>query len=164
MIGRRDDASYVEFVTARRTHLRRVAYALCGDWHQADDLVQIALTKLYVAWGRVHRDGREEAYVRQILVRSNIDDSRRPARREKPGLPEDDRPGREALPVEERTALFDALQELPEMQRKTVVLRHWLGLTIAETAVELRISEGTVKSHTSRALEKLHEVLADLPS
>lgn len=164
MIGRRDDASYVEFVTARRTHLRRVAYALCGDWHQADDLVQIALTKLYVAWPRVHRDGREEAYARQILVRSNIDDSRRPSRREKPGLPDDDRPGREDLPVEERTALFDALQGLPEMQRKTVVLRHWLGLTITETAVELRIGEGTVKSHTSRALEKLHEVLADLPS
>lgn len=164
MIGKRDDASYVEFVTARRTHLRRVAYALCGDWYQADDLVQIALTKLYVAWPRVHRDGREEAYARQILVRSNIDDSRRPVHREKPGLPDDDRPGRELLPVEERTALFDALQELPEMQRKAVVLRHWLGLTIAETAAELQIGEGTVKSHTSRALEKLQEVLADLPS
>ena len=42
------DAAYSDFVQARRTHLRRIAYALCGDWHRADDLVQTALVKLYV--------------------------------------------------------------------------------------------------------------------
>jgi len=61
--------------------------------------------------------------------------------------------------VEERSALFDALQELPPMQRKTVLLRHWLGLSVAETARELGISEGTVKSHTSRGVEKLQVAL-----
>ena len=154
------EASYVEFVTARRDHLRRVAYALCGDWHRADDLVQTALVKLYVAWPRIHRDGREEAYVRTIIVRANIDEHRRPWHREQPGLPERDVPAREPLPTEERSALFDALQALPLMQRKVVVLRHWLGLSVAETAQELRISQGTVKSHSSRGLEKLHEALS----
>jgi DNA-directed RNA polymerase specialized sigma24 family protein len=47
------EQAYVEFVTARQTHLRRIAYSICGDWHQADDLLQTALTKLYVAWPRV---------------------------------------------------------------------------------------------------------------
>jgi DNA-directed RNA polymerase specialized sigma24 family protein len=40
-----------------------------------------------------------------------------------------------------------------------VVLRHWLGLSVEETAAELGISTGTVKSHSSRALEKLQSVL-----
>ena len=45
------------------------------------------------------------------------------------------------------------------MQRKTVVLRHWLGLSVAETAHDLGIAEGTVKSHTSRALPRCNELL-----
>ena len=153
------DAAFSEFVGARRPHLRRIAYAVCGDWHRADDLVQTALTKLYVAWPRVRREGNEEAYVRTIIVRANIDESRRPWRRERSTAETPERPGREALPVEERSALFDALQALPNMQRRTVLLRHWLGLSVAETAHELGITEGTVKSHTSRGLEALQRVL-----
>ena len=56
--------------------------------------------------------------------------------------------------------MVDALQGLPEQQRKVVVLRHWLGLSVRETAAELRISEGTVKSHSSRGLAALEAVLA----
>ncbi len=153
------DAAFSEFVRARRTHLRRIAYAVCGDWHGADDLVQTALVKLYVAWPRVRRDGREEAYARTIIVRSHIDETRRPWRRESPHAVPQEGAAREALPVEERDALFDALLALPLMQRKVVLLRHWLGLSVAETAAELGISEGTVKSHSSRALAALQEVL-----
>ena len=153
------DAAYTDFVRARRTHLRRIAYAVCGDWHRADDLVQTALTKLYVAWPRVQRSGNEEAYVRTIIVRANIDESRRPWRRERATAETPDRPAPPRLGVEERSALFDALQALPPMQRRTVLLRHWLGLSVAEAAHELGISEGTVKSHTSRGLEALQRVL-----
>ena len=154
------DKDFTAFVAARRVHLRRIAYAVCGDWHRADDLVQTALVKLYVAWPRVRRDGSEEAYVRTIIVRADIDEHRRPWRRESVGLPEVDLPSREVLPVEERSALFEALQGLPLMQRKVVVLRHWLGLSVAETAQELRINQGTVKSHSSRGLASLREALA----
>ena len=154
------DAEFSEFVRARRTHLRRIAYATCGDWHRADDLVQTALVKLYVAWPRVRRDGREEAYTRTIIVRSHIDETRRPWRREQPGGVPADATARDPLPVEEQDALFMALQALPTMQRKVVLMRHWLGLSVAETAAELGISEGTVKSHSSRALAALQAVLA----
>ncbi|MBZ5738316.1 SigE family RNA polymerase sigma factor [Nocardioides mangrovi] len=153
------DEGFPEFVRARRTHLRRIAYAVCGDWHRAEDLTQTALTKLYVAWPRVSRDGREEAYTRTIIVRANLDEHRRPWRRESVGLPEVERAAREPFPVEERSALFDALQALPVMQRKVVVLRHWLGLSVAETAHELRISQGTVKSHSHRGLDALRSTL-----
>lgn len=153
------DASYVAFVGARQEHLRRVAYAICGDWHLADDLLQIALTKLYVAWPRLVKQGREEAYCRRIIVRANVDVHRRPSRRERAGL---DGIDASAPPdqADDRTTLFAALQELPEMQRKVVVLLHWLALSVEETAAELGISAGTVKSHTARGLERLRGVLA----
>lgn len=155
------DTAYVEFVASRQQHLRRVAYAVCGDWHRADDLLQTALTKLYVAWPRVHRDGVPDAYVRRIIVRSNVDEARRPWRRERSGLDGHDRAAEQGTSVEERSALFDALQALPEMQRRTVVLRYWLGLSVEETAADLGISTGTVKSHCSRGLTALHRVLAE---
>jgi len=46
------------------------------------------------------------------------------------------------------------------MQRRTVVLRHWLGLSVEETAAEPSIATGTVTSHTSRGLESLQSALA----
>lgn len=154
------DAAYVEYVAARQAHLRRIAYAICGDWHRADDVLQIALTKLYLAWPRLRDDTTPDAYVRRIIVRADIDDRRRPWRRERSGLEGHDRMVQTGLPVEERSALFEALQALPVMQRKTVVLRYWLGLSVLETAQELDISEGTVKSHASRGLASLQRVLA----
>ena len=157
---RRNEAEFVAFVAARRPHLRRIAYALCGDWHRAEDLVQTALAKLYVAWPRLHTAGAEEAYARQVIVRANIDESRRPWRREHTGIDQPDRP---AAPgggsVEDRSELVQALQRLSPMQRKVVVLRHWLDLSVEETARELDVSTGTVKAHTSRGLAALHAVL-----
>lgn len=154
------EAAYVEFATSRRDQLRRIAYGMCGDWHRADDLVQTALVKLYVAWPRVAHGGAQDAYVRKILLNAAIDASRRPSRRESPTdtLPERSTPT--GASVEDRVSLVAALQELPAQQRATVVLRHWLGLSVAETATELGIAEGTVKSHSSRGLATLRELLA----
>jgi RNA polymerase sigma-70 factor (sigma-E family) len=158
--GASRDEKFTEFVAAKQVHLRRIAYAVCGDWHRAEDLLQTSLVKLYVAWPRLHLDGREEAYARQIIVRAHIDESRRPWRRERSGLDGHDPVARPELPTEERSALFDALQDLPVMQRKVIVLRHWLGLSVEETARELGIATGTVKSHSSRGVEKLKSALA----
>lgn len=158
------EAAYVEFVAARQAHLRRIAFGICGDWHQAEDLLQTSLVKLYVAWPRVRRDGREEAYVRRIMVRAQIDETRKPVRRERPGLDGLDPVAADPVSPEDRSALFDALQELPLMQRKVVLLRHWLGLSVREAAQELGISEGTVKSHSSRGIEKLQAALVELRS
>ena len=154
------EAEFVAFVEARQRHFRRIAYAICGDWTQAEDLLQVALMKLYVAWPRVRRDGREDAYVRQILVRANIDEHRRPWRREQPVAELPDQPLTGEPGHAEQAVLIQALQDLPLMQRKTVILRHWLGMSVEETASELGISAGTVKSHSSRGLERLQQLLA----
>ena len=52
--GTRDDG-FTAYVAGRRSHLFRAAYLLCGDPHRAEDIVQTALAKLYVAWPGRHR-------------------------------------------------------------------------------------------------------------
>lgn len=160
MIGKkRDDAAYVEFVAARQQHLFRVAYAVCGDWHQAGDLLQTALAKLYVAWPRVSRMKATDTYVRRMLVTANIDRSRRPWHRETPGVDGFDQPARE-VDLDAQHDLAVALGSLARGQRQVVVLRHLWGLSVDETAAELGISPGTVKSQTSNALSRLRDALA----
>lgn len=153
------DAMFSEYVASRQAMLRRVAYSLCGNWHEAEDLLQVALTKLYVAWPRIHRAGAEDAYVRRILLTTRIDQTRSASRRELPGLEGFDTESPATPGPEQRSELVDALQLLPLMQRRVVVLRYVGDLSVHDTATELGISPGTVKSHTSRALARLEEIL-----
>lgn len=68
---------------------------------------------------------------------------------------------RDGLPLEDRQALLAALASLPDGQRRAVVLRHWLGLNVEETAADLGCSTGTVKSQTARAVTRLRDVLSE---
>jgi RNA polymerase sigma-70 factor (sigma-E family) len=149
----RRDAAFSAFVETRRDHLLRVAYALTGDQGRAEDLLQTALVKVYVAWPRLREHHAAEAFVRTTMVRSNIDESRRPWRRE---VSTDRLPD---VPVHESEnddgGLMAALRQLPPMQRKVMVLRHWLDLSVDQTARELEISPGAVKTHSHRAIAAL---------
>jgi RNA polymerase sigma-70 factor (sigma-E family) len=156
------DVEYVAFVDARRALFVRTAYLLCGDWHRAEDLVQSALVRLYGAWRRLARTGGEEAYVRRILINANIDDWRR--RRRRPEAPLDealDHPAPHRATTEDRDALRRALAALPEGQRKVLVLRFYLDQSVEETAADLGVTTGTVKSQSARALARLREQFRD---
>lgn len=154
------DAEYVAYVLSRQTRLRRAAYAICGDWHRADDLLQTALVKLYVAWPRLRREGNEDAYVRRILVTSHLDNLKRAsARFEVTGGAGDFGQPNDIAAIEVRDELISALQQLPPMQRRVVVLRQVLDLSVEQVAEDLGITPGTVKSHQSRGLAKLQELL-----
>lgn len=151
---------FVAYVSARRRFLRRTAYLVCGDWHLAEDLVQTALVKLYRAWPRIRGEGAEDAYARRVIVRAFLDETRRPWRRERAGLDGVDLAQPGTLSFEDSDALVTALKALPERQRATVVLRYWCGLSVAETAVDLKCSTGTVKSQTARAINTLRRFLS----
>lgn len=156
----RDDG-FTSYVAERRAQLFRTAYLLCGDRHRAEDLVQIALAKLYVAWPRAARAGSVDAYARRVVVNSHLDEVRRPWRREQPAETGAlDRPAPAGMSVEDADALWSALRGLPPGQRRVVVLRHYWGLSVDETAADLGISPGTVKSQTSDALARLRTELA----
>jgi RNA polymerase sigma-70 factor (sigma-E family) len=156
----RRDQEFSDFVRARRSRLMGAAYLLCGDRYAAEDLVQTALVKLYSAWPRIHRQGAEDAYLRKILVRTNIDAGRRSWRREvvSEQLPEQSVPGPD---LEGRDELVHALAALGPRQRRIVVLRYWLDLSIEEVAADLRVSTGTVKSQSARALDNLRARLTE---
>lgn len=155
------DEAFAAYVAQRRAQLYRTAYLLCGDAHRAEDVVQTALARLYAAWPRVSRADSVDAYVRRVVVNSHLDDVRRPWRRERP-VPdaELDRPARAGLGPEDSDALWTALRGLAPGQRRVVVLRHYWGLSVDETAADLGISPGTVKSQTSEALARLRAALA----
>jgi RNA polymerase sigma-70 factor (sigma-E family) len=157
--GTRDDG-FTAYVAGRRPHLYRTAYLLCGDPHRAEDIVQTALAKLYVAWPRASRADSVDAYARRVIINSHLDEHRRPWRRESPT--EDHRLDRAAptgVTPEDSDALWTALRQLGPKQRRVVVLRHYWGLSVEETAADLGVSPGTVKSQTSAALEKLRTSL-----
>jgi RNA polymerase sigma-70 factor (sigma-E family) len=151
------DEEFATYVAASRPALWRAAYLLCGNVTQADDLVQSALLKLYVAWPRLVRGDRLNGYARRIIVNSHIDETRRPWRRETEPL-EGHEPTTE-MSNPDHSALIVALKALPAGQRRVVVLRHYWGLSVVETATDLGISEGTVKSQCSSALHKLEAAL-----
>jgi RNA polymerase sigma-70 factor (sigma-E family) len=155
-----DETAFRSFALARRSALRRTAYLLCGDWHQADDLVQTALVKLYVAWPRVHAQESPDGYTHRILVRCFLDERRRPWRRESPVDAVDDQQLATGS-TEDRLDLQAALVRLPRRQRATLLLRYWLDASVAETADALGCSEGTVKSQTARAVTALRALLGD---
>ena len=154
------DSAFRDYVAARRPQLYRSAYLLCGDPHRAEDVVQDALVRLYVAWPRAQRANNVDAYARRIVLNSHYDQSRRPWHREKAVARGPERAALERFPAEDAQDLWRAVRGLPEGQRKVVVLRHIWGLSVAETAADLGISEGTVKSQTSDALAALRRALA----
>jgi len=154
------DIEFREYVAGRRPQLYRSAYLLCGDPHRAEDVVQDALVRLYVAWPRAVRANNVDAYARRIVLNSHYDQTRRPWRREKSVAAGPERAAPEEFPAEDAQTLREAIRRLPDGQRKVVILRHIWGLSVEETAADLGISPGTVKSQTSDALSALRRALA----
>jgi RNA polymerase sigma-70 factor (sigma-E family) len=152
------DEEFSAYMAARQPSLMRTAYLLTGDRHQAEDLVQTSLAKLYLAWDRVHDRESIDGYVRRILVNENNSLWRRAWKRREVAtdrLPE--AATRDTYDEGRSSALWDIVQTLPRKARAVVVLRYYEELTEAETADLLGISIGTVKSQTSRALAALRE-------
>jgi RNA polymerase sigma-70 factor (sigma-E family) len=156
---RERDSEYVGFVTQRLPSLRRLAFLLTQDWHRADDVVQTAVTQLYLHWRRVSDVDNLDAYARTVLVRSFLGERRRWGSRVNlvPAMP--DAPAEQADHAG-RLALRAALAAVPPRQRATLVLRFYCDLSVEQVADALGCSEGTVKSQTARGLEALRRVLA----
>jgi RNA polymerase sigma-70 factor (ECF subfamily) len=151
-----------EFVAARSPALLRTAYLLTGDWATAEDLLQTALTKIFLAWKRLGEIEAVEPYARRVLVNTSISWWRRRWHGERPTevLPERAAPDRVDEQLE-RDALWRHVKALPARQRAVLVLRFYEDLSEAQTAATLNISTGTVKSQTSRALNTLRQRLGD---
>jgi RNA polymerase sigma-70 factor (sigma-E family) len=164
-VDQRDEQEFAEYFARRLDAVRRTAYLLCGDWHRADDLAQVAFVALHRRWRKVRDRGALDAYVRRTLVRAVIDESRRPWRRERfvndmpepPGAVQPEK-GLDDTVVT-REMLLEGLRKVPPRQRAVLVLRYFEGLDVAATAEALKCSEGTVKSQAARGLAALRAAL-----
>ncbi|WP_412543514.1 SigE family RNA polymerase sigma factor [Longispora sp. K20-0274] len=155
----RDDTEFREFVHSRIPGLRRSAYLLCGDAHTADDLVSIAIGKVYRHWRRIQRLEHPDAYLRRMLLTAWLDERRRPWHREHPTDTPPDRPHPGGRDVAERLSLLEHLDRLSRKQRAVLVLRFFDDLSVEQTADLLSLSTGTVKTHTARGLAALRDLI-----
>lgn len=157
---------FVDYVFAARPRLRRQAFLLCGDWHEAEDLVQDTLAIVYRRWCTVARCAEVDGYARTVLVHRFLAVRRRMRwQRETPSASPPDRPdnsrGRSSAP-DLRVSLEAGLRQLPPRQRAVIILRYWKDLSTAQIAAAMGISEGTVASQNHKALISLRESLSDL--
>ncbi|MBY8873589.1 SigE family RNA polymerase sigma factor [Micromonospora sp. PLK6-60] len=157
------DGEFTAFVHERGDALLRVAYALAGSQHGAEDLLQNALAKAYARWPRIRGDA--EPYVKRILYHDQVSRWRlRSHRAEVPVAVLPERAVQRDLGQDSdlRLLLRDALRRLPPRQRAVLILRYLEDMSVEETAAALGCRAGTVASQASRALAKLRELVPAL--
>lgn len=149
------DDGFDVYVAQRYARLRHTAYLLTGDSATAEDLVQTALAKAWVAWWRI--EGEADPYVHRIIVNTHASWWRKKRREEVPTerLPEPADPRDFTDEVGSRHALRQALGALSKRQRAVIVLHYFEGLTLMQCADALGCSLSTVKTQLGRALKRL---------
>ncbi|MEU1087433.1 SigE family RNA polymerase sigma factor [Streptomyces sp. NPDC005576] len=154
-------SSFSSYVRARGPVLLRTARSLTANPSDAEDLLQTALAKTYVAWERIEDHGALDGYVRRALVNTRTSQWRK---RKVDEYACDDLPEPATAPAPDpaehqslHDAMWRAVLKLPDRQRAMVVLRYYEDLSEVQTAEVLGVSVGTVKSAVSRALRKLRE-------
>jgi RNA polymerase sigma-70 factor (sigma-E family) len=157
------DQDFAEFFSTRFEGARRIAYAMCGSWSEAEEIAQNAFVRVYGRWARI-RIETVDAYLRTVLTRVFLD-SRRRGRSREHAVAE---PPEQAVPPDhssdERMAMHAALMAVPPGQRAVLVLRFVADLSVEQVAGALGCSAGTVKSQTARGLATLREAYRGDPN
>ena len=158
------EQQFTDLFVALWPRLYRTAYGVAGDRGAAEDAAQSAMAKAYASWWRVRKADNPEAYVRRMVINEVIG-TRRGGwwHRERPREAVEHH---EALPspeagIADRDAVWTAVQALPPRQRAVIVLRYYEDLSVAQVATALGITDGTVKSQTSAAIDRLRVLLDD---
>ena len=154
----RYDGQFADYITARLPALRRLAFLLCQDWHQADDLAQAAAIKAYTHWARAARADNTDAYINAILVREFLHE-RRSGWVRRVSLTEPPESAASQADHDGSLDLRSAVSVLPPRQRAVLVLRFYCDLNTFQTAQALGCTPGTVKSQTSKALDSLRRAM-----
>jgi RNA polymerase sigma-70 factor (sigma-E family) len=160
---------FEQFVAGTSEGLLRTAYLVVRDLPVAEDLVQECLFRVARRWPRVRSMEHPTAYARRILINLTLDGAKGRHRRSSEldhveRMPmenrHDEAAARSLVEVDTTSELVDALGKLAPRQRAVLVLRYFEDLSEAHVAQAMGCSVGTVKSTTSRALERLRAVLA----
>ena len=148
----------------RGAALVRYAYLLCGDWSQAEDLVQDALVKAFSRGRSGLTIANAEAYVRRAIATTTVDGFRVQGRwravRHLFAVPDQHTGAADA--VGDRLDVARALAALSPRQRTCIVLRYYEDLPIAEIADTLGFAVGTAKRYLSDGIRALEAQLGPL--
>jgi len=142
--------------------LRRVALATTRDPEAAGDVVQEAFIRTLRARGAPSEPDELFFYLVRVVVnltRSHAAKAARRSARRIPGRPTEVRDPSGDQASGEGGPMADAVGRLPRRQREVVFLRFWLDLTVEQTARTMGISAGAVKTHSSRAMDNLRELV-----
>lgn len=170
------DASFAALVREHEAAVYTTALRVTGRRHRAEDIAAESFEKAYNALRGYSRERIAALQLRPWLVTITLNAWRNEVRREsrRPSLapldpswdaPDDGMSPEDAvLAVESTRRLARLVAGLPERYRVPLVLRHVVGMSYAEIARALSCPEGTVKAQVSRALQRLHEHLAERPA
>jgi RNA polymerase sigma factor (sigma-70 family) len=169
---RGDNAAWAELVGLHQQAVFRLAYLHLGDASEAEDAAQDCLIRAFRSLGGFEDDRPLRPWLLRIV--SNLALNRRRsagrywtalqrAARDEPISA--DGPARGTETKQEFEELWKAVQKLPGNMQNVLYLRYFLDLSVDEAAQALEIAEGTVKSQTHRALEKLQTIIkTEFPS
>lgn len=154
-----DAEDFQAFVLSRGAHLYRTACLYTGgDTHQAEDLVQETLGRMFAKWGKRGRIENPAGYAQTVLVNTFIANRRRKSSSERPTADFHENPAR-GRDEDLRLTLLAALGRLEPRDRAVLVLRYWEDHSVEDTARILGLSVSAVKSRCLRALARLREQL-----
>lgn len=156
-----DEVAFDDFYTASYRRLVGQLHAMIGDRTEAEECVQEAFVRAWAHRRSLDRAGHPEAWVRTTAYRLAVSRWRRVARGRRPADRALSSPTTSAAPSEAHVALVAALKQLPEAQRRALVLHHLADLPVHEVARETGVPEGTVKARLSRGRAALAALLAD---
>ncbi len=168
--ARAGDVDAYDALVVRYSPVAHRAAVLLGAGDDADDVLQSAFVKAFQALGRFRDDAAFRPWLLRIVANETHNVTRARRRRAAAGLrlatvepaarPQADEPVESALAGERREVLLTAVRELREKDRLVITCRYFLDLSEAETATALGWPVGSVKSRTSRALQRLRQPVA----
>lgn len=167
---RGDVAAFEELVRIHQGTAVRVAYLVVRSHEEAEDVTQDAFVKAYRSLGRFRPGSPFRPWLLKIVRNEALNRVRGSKRRHQLTLRvESDpvsggaapSPEAEILSDQERAQVLQAIDELPERYASVITQRFLLELSEEETASVLGIPKGTVKSRTSRGLERLRDLVGE---
>jgi RNA polymerase sigma-70 factor (ECF subfamily) len=156
----KDAEGFDAFYTATNRRVLHQMYAMTSNLADAQELTQEAYARAWQRWGAVSTYDDPEAWVRTVAWRLAASRWRK-AKNGVAAMLRHGPPEHAPEPSIDNVALVAALKEIPEAQRRVIVLHHLTGLSVAEVAHEVGAPEGTVKARLSRGRAALAALLSD---
>ena len=167
-----DDGAFEKLIERYRVKIYGICLRLLCDEHKARDAAQDAMIKIYLSLKHYHFRSAFATWVYSIARNTAMDLRRKNERKQDialDGLPDggeslvivEDRTGESLEQRELRRELAEMIRQLPEEQRRCVILKDIDGYSCEEIAEIVGISAGTVKSRLHRGRDRLQRMIRE---